>query len=422
MNQTMTPRPPARTVRRRRAAATRIVRRAVIAAGAACLAAGALIGTTGASAAGAIPARPVPVQGELLGVSASSATNAWAVGFRFGSQTNRTLTEHWNGKSWTRVNSLNPGGVGHQAGLFGVAALSENNAWAVGFFSDGTVNHALIEHWNGTAWKVFKAPVQGCEPGDALSSVTAISPSDVWAAGEVTNCLTLEPTPEAFHWNGKAWHQVAPPNPGNFLGGEILGVDAASAHNLWAVGEYPDDPSNPIPSKTLTAHWNGTKWRSLTSPNPAGSMQPNQLKGVAVTSASDAWAVGSSLLQFPHAPVTVTLRWNGKAWKRVASPHPAHGNGDELSGIAALSASDAFAVGDFRDAKNRSRTLILRWNGRSWKVMPSPTPPAPAKESGLSGIAATSANNAWAVGTYFLSNDDKVIILHWNGKSWRRQL
>jgi hypothetical protein len=420
MNHTLAPRSTARVERRRRDTGARISRRVVITTGAACLAAGALIGTTGAAApAGAIPARTAPVAGQLVGVSASSATNAWAVGFRFGGQVNRTLTEHWNGKSWTRVKSLNPGGVGHEAGLFGVAALSPNNAWAVGFYSDGTLNHALIEHWNGTAWKVFKAPVQGCQPGDALSSVTAISPSDVWAVGEVTNCLTLQATPEAFHWNGTTWHQVAPPNPGNLLGGELLAVDAASASNVWAVGDYPDDGNNPIPSKTLTAHWNGTKWTNPTSPNPAGTAQPNLLGGVAVTSGSSAWAVGASVKQFPHAPVTVTLHWNGKAWQHVASPHPAHGNGDELTAAAAVSANDVFAVGDYRDTKNKTRNLIIRWNGRSWKMMATPTP---TTNAGLRGVAATSTNNAWAVGSYGVPGGSKVIILHWNGKSWRRQL
>jgi hypothetical protein len=57
-------------------------------------------------------------------------------------------------------------------------------------------------------------------------------------------------------------------------------------------------------------------------------------------------------------------------------------------------------------------TVILRWNGAAWKRVPSPSP-RPSAE--LSGVAATSANNAWAVG----STGGKTLILRWNGKTWK---
>lgn len=399
-----------------------ISRRAVTAASAACLAAGTLFLIPETTAGAAMPsASAAPAQGALFGVSATSATDAWAVGYRFGGQADRTLTLHWNGRSWRRVKSLSPGGVGQQARLLGVSALSATNVWAVGFFSDGSLDHSLIEHWNGRAWKQFTAPAQGCMPGDGLSSVTAISSSNVWAVGPVTNCFSLEATPDAFHWNGRAWHEVPPPNPGNLLGGDLGGVDATSAHDVWAVGYYPDG-STPLAVASLTAHWNGTKWKLVASPNPVGADRPDFLQGVSATSRSNAWAVGSSVPKFPDAPVTVAVHWNGHAWKRVPSPHPAHGNGDELLAVDALSAREAFAVGDFRDARSRSRNLVIRWNGRSWSLVPCPTPPAPAKESGLTGVTATSAKNAWSVGFYVVGTTEKAIILHWNGKSWHRQL
>ena len=61
-----------------------------------------------------------------------------------------------------------------------------------------------------------------------------------------------------------------------------------------------------------------------------------------------------------------------------------------LSGVAATSASNAWAVGSTGSPK----ALILRWNGTAWKQVPSPAPAG----SRLSGVAATSASNAWAVG------------------------
>ena len=54
--------------------------------------------------------------------------------------------------------------------------------------------------------------------------------------------------------------------------------------------------------------------------------------------------------------------------------------------------------------------------------MRSLTPPPPANHSDLTAVAATSARSAWAVGFYVSGGLAQVLILHWNGKAWRRQL
>ena len=41
------------------------------------------------------------------------------------------------------------------------------------------------------------------------------------------------------------------------------------------------------------------------------------------------------------------------------------------------------------------KTLILHWDGTAWTQVPSPNPNS---DSYLSGVAATSPANAWAVG------------------------
>jgi hypothetical protein len=397
-----------------------IARRARTTGAAVLLAAGAMSGLQASQeqAARAAVTAAFPANAGLYSVSATSATNAWAVGFRFGGLANRRLAEHWNGSSWKQVKTLSPGGVGDDAEFRDVSALSKNNVWAVGFFSDGTIRHSLIEHWNGKAWKQFKAPVQGCTPGDGLSSVTAISPANVWAVGTVTNCFALVGVPDAFHWNGRSWHEVPPPNPGQLLGGELQSVAATSAHDVWAVGDFPTGQAQG--RDTLTAHWNGSKWKLVPSPNPTGLL--NVLTGVSATSGSNAWAVGFDVKNIPHANFTLALHWNGTSWTRVPTPHPAGGNGDLLDAVAALSGHDAFAVGEFRNAKNRSLDLSARWNGRSWSMLRSPTPPPPGQDAGLTGVAATSGTNAWAVGFYRAGSASKAIIVHWNGKSWHRQV
>ena len=75
---------------------------------------------------------------------------------------------------------------------------------------------------------------------------------------------------------------------------------------------------------------------------------------MAATSARSAWAVGSTA-----SGQTLIVRWNGTAWKRIPSPSPA---GSTLYGVAATSASNAWAVGSAG-----GKTLIERWNGTTWK-------------------------------------------------------
>jgi hypothetical protein len=96
------------------------------------------------------------------------------------------------------------------------------------------------------------------------------------------------------HWNGTRWKHVASPNPGDpagTLGSVLTGVTATSASNVWAVGDYSDSTA----TLTLTARWNGTAWKQVASPNPAGTaaFDDNGLNAVAATSAANVWAVGS---------------------------------------------------------------------------------------------------------------------------------
>jgi hypothetical protein len=55
---------------------------------------------------------------------------------------------------------------------------------------------------------------------------------------------------------------------------------------------------------------------------------------------------------------------------------------------------------------------VVHWDGTAWRRVPSPSPGTFAS---LSGVAATSATNAWAVGG---ADAGKTLILHWNGTAW----
>ena len=89
-----------------------------------------VLALVGSMAAATSPATSTAVPARfLLGVSATSASNAWAVGF-IGGSPQQTLIQHWNGTAWKQVATPDPGPVGNI--LDGVSAVSASDAWAVG--------------------------------------------------------------------------------------------------------------------------------------------------------------------------------------------------------------------------------------------------------------------------------------------------
>lgn len=105
----------------------------------------------------------------LSGVAVLSACNAWAVGSYSSSSGHlRTLIVHWNGTSWKRVPSTNPG---EDNKLRSVAAASPGDIWAVGSDYVGGLPQTLIEHWNGTSWKTVASPDPGNPPMTCCSAL-----------------------------------------------------------------------------------------------------------------------------------------------------------------------------------------------------------------------------------------------------------
>ena len=208
-------------------------------------------------------------------------------------------------------------------------------------------------------------------------------------------------------WNGKSWTIQPSPSP-DPIENVLSGVAATSSSNAWAVGETIDGGS-------LVERWNGKSWKIQPSPKP--SSYTSELSGVAATSATNAWAVGSYSTGFGKKTRTLIEHWNGKAWRIQPSPN-AGSSSDFLNAVAATSSTDAWAVG-----YHNHETLIEHWNGKVWKIQRSPNPGRPHHIL-LTGVAATSAANVWAVGYYinnFSHQTGTTVIERWDGKVWKIQ-
>jgi hypothetical protein len=363
---------------------------------------GAASAATCLSWTGAQPQDPGSASNLFNAVTVLSPCRAWAVGsYSSAGTSSQTLIERWNGIAWAQQAGASPGGSANINDLDGVSATSSSNAWAVGAYSNGTADQTLIEHWNGSIWAQVPSP----DPGGAtnlntLTGVTATSSTSAWAVGYyVPPNVGAQPLIE--HWNGSKWKQVPGPGLGAGNSGALRAVAATSASNAWAVGDF----SNGTADQTLIEHWNGSRWKRVASPDPGGSASFNSLRGVSVTSSRNAWAVGD--YQSAGKVLPIAEHWNGTRWKQEASPKPGS-SVDALSGVTAISATDAWAVGSFAPSASGA-PLLEHWNGTRWKQEASPNP---ADGSALNGIAGSSATNIWAVGRYFTTTASQTFAVH----------
>jgi hypothetical protein len=277
-----------------------------------------------------VPTPALSVNASLSAVSASSASDAWAVGFSrpSGYRNRAALYEHWNGSEWSVVSG--PGG-----GLSGVADLTATNAWAVGA-------GGLVEHWDGAAWS--NVPVPSPNPADAfgnnLTAITARSAKDIWAVGEFTN-TSYTNSAYALHYDGASWSVVILPQPAvNGPSSPVLhAVTAVAANDVWAVGENEEVPGLGI--TTLIEHWNGSAWSIVPSPTPGAYPI---LNGVAARSSGDVYAVGSNEPSVNGGVEQgLIMRWNGSTWS--ADTDPTAGTFSPLYAAATAAGSSEWAFG-----------------------------------------------------------------------------
>jgi hypothetical protein len=294
---------------------------------------------------------------------------------------------------WTAVSIP---GTGNNVDLHGVFARTNTDAWAVGqqFVGAGQPPAPpAIYHWNGTAWSLVSSPA--LPQAGALVAVSASSATDAWAVGGVKvgrhGGVTL-----FEHWNGTAWSV----DTADSVSGGMGAVLDLSPTNAYAVGHA---------NGSILEHWDGTSWSTVTLPD-AGFGTLGGLQTISATSASDIWLVGTSAGQ------AEALHFNGTAWSVVPMAQPPagpFGSTVEIGAVTAISTADAWAVGE-----DNGNTLIENWNGTSWNIVPSPSP---GFNPALTGVAARSATDVYAVGQGQPSVNGgpfRAVILRWNGTTW----
>src|SRR5262249_39732478 len=167
---------------------------------------------------------------------------------------------------------------------------------------------------------------------------------------------------------------------------------------------------------TLAERWNGHTWSIQPTPNPPGHGF-KLLNGGACTSRSSCMAVGNEFDTTGKSLGTVAERWDGRTWRIVPTFKPApDGPNAGFNGVACTSASACTAVGN----RTVARTLAERWNGRTWRVQAPPNPSG-SQEIFLAGVACPTRTVCTAVGLNLTGFPPLTLAERWSGGRWRIQ-
>ena len=138
--------------------------------------------------------------------------------------------------------------------------------------------------------------------------------------------------------------------------------------------------------------WDGSTWKSVSVPAPAGEL--SGLAAVSCFSASACTATGSGLAS--GGQNNLVERWNGTKW--VIQTAPNQGDSSQLTAVSCPSATSCTAIGDSGGVSGV--TLAEGWNGSAWTIESTPNPDGYSFPLAISCTAATVCTST---GEYFVN-------------------
>lgn len=152
-------------------------------------------------------ARP---DGAFNGVSCTSPSNCFAVGFYDVSGNEHALAEFWNGVAWTIVNL--PGIAGNTYSVLNGITCTGSSCVALGNYGDPSDDQqAMAEELSAGSWTVSAIPLPAGGSHPSLNAVSCPAASGCIAVGEYSN--GSKDVPLAEKWNGATWASQAVPAP-----------------------------------------------------------------------------------------------------------------------------------------------------------------------------------------------------------------
>jgi hypothetical protein len=214
-------------------------------------------------------------------------------------------------------------------------------------------------------------------------------------------------------WNGTAWRVLPTPEPAGSKGSNLDAVSCPAATACTAVGTYVNSSGTALP---LAEAWNGATWSIQATPDQSGS-HGTVLDGVSCTGPSACTAVGYFLRRGISGTHTLAETWNGSAWALQQTPNPG-GHDDVLAAVSCTTPSACTAVGS--KAVGEPAGVAEAWNGSTWTTQTTPAP-AGAITRPFTGVSCA-AGTCFAVGySHTRSGTTRVVAEARTGTTWALQ-
>lgn len=284
--------------------------------------------------------------------------------------------------------------------LFGVTAPESTNVFAVGARAtaeDRAVT--LVRHWDGSAWETQPSP-NANRQSNFLNDVAAAPDGTAWAVGERSrvNSKTV-----VQRYDGTTWRMQRSLNPSEKLN-VLNGVDVAPSGDVYAAGARWNAKGR---YRTMVHRYDGEAWKMV------ASRFPGILWDLDVVAENDVWAVGTKSVDGRGR--TFAVHFDGTRWTEVATPSPGDGF-SVLYGVSAAAPDDVWAVGEWYD-RGEPLAWIIHFDGTSWSASEIPDLGTYVT---LRGVSALDADTAVAVGEDQHDDHDSRVLIEWDGTSWSR--
>ncbi len=324
-----------------------------------------------ATVTGAWVSEPVPagITGRLADVTASSATQAWAAGYRSstGSATTAPLMLHV-ARSGDTISSVvsTMSAITWKGALTAVKAVSPSDVWATGTDS---AKAARVIHWDGKTWSNVALPA-GVSTVVTLSAALGHGP---WLLASFSDGHTglLHPAGSAGHW---AWAQLATP-AAPFTSTAIAQDPNGS---VWLVGHRANADGSPLPQVY--------KYVSSRPRLATGSTGPAVLPASLIAGPDGLWVGGTK-----DSDTSTVEHWDGHAWTESTFTFnglgglagPAYVCADAQGGPAWAMGTEASFTGgvatySYDDPESYQKYTGPGTGGGVWDLVnPAPDPPGP---------------------------------------------
>jgi photosystem II stability/assembly factor-like uncharacterized protein len=282
---------------------------------------------------------------------------------------------HYDGQHWSPVNLFFPDSRGNAAiDLNAILGFGPTNIYAVGERTYDNPNRppnfldsTLIIQFNGQQWREQRVLRR-----NALFSISATSPNDIWTCGR---------NGSLFHFDGTAWNKdsVLANVP---VGGEFLlwNVKASSSSEAYILGTLYQNSLARITSYFFKR--SNQKWALVDSfyVEPGRFDAKFGQNGLWVSPTGTLYSFG------PHI-----FRWTGSSWVKIFDFF------DALRRMSGASDNNFFAVGDFGN--------ILHYNGNDWYQFKELK-----NQNAVYSSVWTDGQELFVVG--YLNDGSKTLVLH----------